>query len=223
MKMMAVSAIAQSGAVMSDILEASDWLYSFFSNISYHLESSRWGNRFPVLLCEFCDLGVVEYDHLDKLERELDAAYSGLARIPVEDAIYDIKNPAAPIPWETLPEAENAGIRLCEPWLTARTDDSFFDVFRKKILFAKAQHSRLFLHAFMLEDVHALNSAPPQPRPHSYWEMQDLKALRLHQTAVTALRRFCTAYACAPRCGVRFCFYPPLHYTCAAGRLVVKY
>ena len=173
MKMMAVSAIAQSGAVMSDILEASDWLYSFFSNISYHLESSRWGNRFPVLLCEFCDLGVVEYDHLDKLERELDAAYSGLARIPVEDAIYDIKNPAAPIPWETLPEAENAGIRLCEPWLTARTDDSFFDVFRKKILFAKAQHSRLFLHAFMLEAVHALNSAPPQPRPHSYWEMQD--------------------------------------------------
>lgn len=173
MKMMAVSAIAQSGAVMSDILEASDWLYSFFSNISYHLESSRWGNRFPVLLCEFCDRGVVEYDHLDKLERELDAAYSGLARIPVEDAIYDIKNPAAPIPWETLPEAENAGIRLCEPWLTARTDDSFFDVFRKKILFAKAQHSRLFLHVFMLEDVHALNSAPPQPRPHSYWEMQD--------------------------------------------------
>lgn len=69
MKMMAVSAIAQSGAVMSDILEASDWLYSFFSNISYHLESSRWGNRFPVLLCEFCDRGVVEYDHLDKLER----------------------------------------------------------------------------------------------------------------------------------------------------------
>lgn len=72
MKMMAVSAIAQSGAVMSDILEASDWLYSFFSNISYHLESSRWGNRFPVLLCEFCDRGVVEYDHLDKLERELE-------------------------------------------------------------------------------------------------------------------------------------------------------
>ena len=30
MKMMAVSAIAQSGVVMSDILEASDWLYSFF-------------------------------------------------------------------------------------------------------------------------------------------------------------------------------------------------
>lgn len=137
MKMMAVSAIAQSGAVMSDILEASDWLYSFFSNISYHLESSRWGNRFPVLLCEFCDLGVVEYDHLDKLERELDAAYSGLARIPVEDAIYDIKNPAAPIPWEILPEAENAGIRLCEPWLTARTDDSFFDVFRKKYFLPK--------------------------------------------------------------------------------------
>ena len=50
MKMMAVSAIAQSGAVMSDILEASDWLYSFFSNISYHLESSRWGNRFPVCI-----------------------------------------------------------------------------------------------------------------------------------------------------------------------------
>lgn len=41
MKMMAVSVLAQNGAVISDMLEASDWLYSFFSNISYHLESSR--------------------------------------------------------------------------------------------------------------------------------------------------------------------------------------
>ena len=173
MKMMAVSVLAQNGAVISDMLEASDWRYSFFSNISYHLESSRWGNRFPVLLCGLCDRGVVEYEQLDKLQRELDAAYSGLARIPVEEAIYDIQNTSAPIPWEPVPEAEGAGIRLCEPWLTARTDESFFDIFRKNIMLAMQKHSRLFLHAFMLEDVHAMNGAAPEPRPHSYWEMRD--------------------------------------------------
>ena len=114
-----------------------------------------------MLLCGLCDRGVVEYEQLDKLQRELDAAYSGLARIPVEEAIYDIQNTAAPIPWEPVPEAEGAGIRLCEPWLTARTDESFFDIFRKNIMLA------------MLEDVHAMNDAAPEPRPHSYWEMRD--------------------------------------------------
>ena len=57
MKMMAVSAIAQSGAVMSDILEASDWLTVSFQIYPIILKAHAGATVFRYCCVNFAIVG----------------------------------------------------------------------------------------------------------------------------------------------------------------------
>lgn len=126
------------------ILGYGDMVFSFFSTVSYHLEGlGNWGKRFPRLLLDLCDHGIVENEHLDELDEELKKILCELQNLPISDAIYDIGNLELPIPWELLPGAENHN--LAQPWVTPRGALSYFFVFSEQIQRAKTEKSPLLL------------------------------------------------------------------------------
>lgn len=121
-----------------------DMVFCFFSSISYHLEGvGKWGSRFPRLLLDLCDHGVVAHEHLDELDKELGTIYRELQHFPVSAAVYDIADPSVPIPWETIPGEENNN--LSQPWITPRGGTSYFTVFAEQIKRAKHDGSALLL------------------------------------------------------------------------------
>ena len=68
-----------------------DFVYSFFSTVSYHLEGKgNWGKRFPRLLLDLCDGGLIKYENIDELEDELKIIYNEFQKMPISDAIYDL-------------------------------------------------------------------------------------------------------------------------------------
>ena len=113
----------------------SDMVYSFFSSLSYNLEGQgKWGSRFPKLLIDLCDHGVVAYEDLDALDKELGIAFRELQKFPLSAAVYDIQEPWLPIPWEATPgEIAN----LAYAWATPRGNTNYFMVFAEYIRMAR--------------------------------------------------------------------------------------
>lgn len=71
MRLVNLRGSAGRGSVVSRI-GYGDFVYSFFSTVSYHLEGQgNWGKRFPRLLLDLCDGGLVKNENIDELEDEL--------------------------------------------------------------------------------------------------------------------------------------------------------
>ena len=60
---------------------AGDFLHSFFSTVSYHLENKEWGTVYPVLM-EKLYRGSVDTGELEELEKELSDVEQRLRSIP---------------------------------------------------------------------------------------------------------------------------------------------
>ena len=151
----------------TSVLGYGDMIFSFFSTISYHLEGAgNWGKRFPRLLLDLCDHGIIKNENLDEAAEELKIISWELQKFPLSDAIYDIGDLSLPIPWEVLPGAENHN--LAQPWVTPRGAKSYFLVFIEKIQLAKSQNAPLLL-TYPYENADPKSLFIPKQKGREYW------------------------------------------------------
>ena len=121
-----------------------DFAFSFFSTVSYYLEGAgKWGKKFPRLLLDLCDHGVVEYENLDELQKELETIYKKLKKMPLSKAIYDIEDLTKPMPWDLLPNEPIDS--LADLWITPRGRRIYLDIFTEFINDAKSRKGQLLL------------------------------------------------------------------------------
>lgn len=68
-----------------------DFLHSFFSTISYHLEKNGWGTEYPFLLNELYN-GKLENKNIDSAINELEAIKKKLQKFSPSQVIWDIED-----------------------------------------------------------------------------------------------------------------------------------
>ena len=148
-------------------LGTGDMVFSFFSSVSYNLEGKgRWGSRFPRLLLDLCDHGIMENKHLDEFQQELKIILYELQKYPLSAAVYDITDLSLPIPWEVIPGEENNN--LAQPWVTPRNAISYWEIFDRHIHFAK-RYSAPILLVFPTEEGNRETLWDRKNKGHDYW------------------------------------------------------
>ena len=148
-------------------LGTGDMVFSFFSSVSYNLEGKgRWGSRFPRLLLDLCDHGIIENEHLDEFQQELKIILYELEKYPLSAAVYDITDLSLPIPWEVIPGEENNN--LAQPWVTPRSERSYFTVFWEYIACSKRENTSLLL-IFPTETADLKTLWTRKNKGHDYW------------------------------------------------------
>lgn len=75
-----------------------DFLHSFFSTISYHLEQNGWGTEYPFLLNELYN-GKLENKNIDSAITELEAIKKKLQYYSPSQVIWDIEDLSKRPPW----------------------------------------------------------------------------------------------------------------------------
>ncbi|BCB02169.1 immunity 70 family protein [Bacillus sp. KH172YL63] len=75
-----------------------DFLHSFFSNISYHLEQDGWGTEYPLLLVELYN-GKLEHKKIDRAINELESIKKKLQNFSPSQVIWDIEDLSKRPPW----------------------------------------------------------------------------------------------------------------------------
>lgn len=75
-----------------------DFLHSFFSTISYHLEQNGWGTEYPFLLNELYN-GKLENKNIDNAINELEAIKKKLQDFSPSQVIWDIDDLSKSPPW----------------------------------------------------------------------------------------------------------------------------
>jgi 2,3-bisphosphoglycerate-dependent phosphoglycerate mutase len=75
-----------------------DFLHSFFSTISFHLEPNGWGTRFPELLQELYQ-GKLEPAHAKAALADAQTIKSKLAELAPAKVIWDIADLKKKAPW----------------------------------------------------------------------------------------------------------------------------
>ncbi|WP_210367727.1 immunity 70 family protein [Bacillus sp. REN3] len=75
-----------------------DFLHSFFSTISYHLEQNGWGTEYPFLLNELYN-GKLENKNIDSAICELEAIKKELQKFSPSQVVWDIEDLSKRPPW----------------------------------------------------------------------------------------------------------------------------
>ncbi len=75
-----------------------DFLHSFFSTISYHLEKNGWGSEYPFLLNELYN-GKLENKNIDSAITELEEIKKKLQYYNPSQVIWDIEDLSKRPPW----------------------------------------------------------------------------------------------------------------------------
>lgn len=75
-----------------------DFLHSFFSTISYHLEQNGWGTEYPFLLRELYN-GKLESKHIDSAIIELEVIKKELQKFIPSQVVWDIEDLSKRPPW----------------------------------------------------------------------------------------------------------------------------
>lgn len=76
----------------------SDFLHSFFSTISYHLEQDGWGTEYPILLNDLYS-GKLENKKIDSAVEELIVIKLKLQQYDPSQVIWDIEDLSKQPPW----------------------------------------------------------------------------------------------------------------------------
>lgn len=144
-----------------------DFVFSFFSTVSYHLEGlGKWGTRFPRLLLDLCDHGLVINEHLKELEIELKIIYNELEKLSLADAVYDIEDLSKSMPDDLLPGEKIDN--LAQLWVTPRGARTYLDTFEELILTAKhCKGSLVLIYAPESFDKEILTK--PKEKGRKYW------------------------------------------------------
>lgn len=75
-----------------------DFVHSFFSTISYHLEQNGWGTEFPYLLIDLYN-GKLENKNIDSAINELEEIKMKLQNYSPSQVIWDIEDLSKRPPW----------------------------------------------------------------------------------------------------------------------------
>lgn len=75
-----------------------DFLHSFFSTISFHLEPNGWGSRFPELMNELYQ-GQLASAKADKVLTDVLTIREELKAFPPERVVWDIEDISLAPPW----------------------------------------------------------------------------------------------------------------------------
>ncbi|EIT87446.1 hypothetical protein A374_00200 [Fictibacillus macauensis ZFHKF-1] len=75
-----------------------DFLHSFFSTISYHLEQNGWGTEYPFILNELYN-GKLNYKNIDRAITELELIKKKLQKYNPSQVIWDIEDLSKRPPW----------------------------------------------------------------------------------------------------------------------------
>lgn len=75
-----------------------DFLHSFFSTISYHLEQNGWGTEYPFILNELYN-GKLENKNIDCAINELEAIIKKLQKLSPSQVIWDTEDLSKRPPW----------------------------------------------------------------------------------------------------------------------------
>jgi len=76
-----------------------DFLWCFFSTISYNLEPDGWGTRFPKTILDFCDSSKVDFKDLNEFKNEIKTIRKELSEYSVDNVVYDIERIGVMPPW----------------------------------------------------------------------------------------------------------------------------
>jgi len=75
-----------------------DFLHSFFSTISYHLEPNGWGSRYPYLMNELYQ-GKLSWKVIPKALTEVEEVRSKLKIFTPDKVVWDIEDTSKQPPW----------------------------------------------------------------------------------------------------------------------------
>ncbi len=168
MRLVNLMGSAGRGAVVSRI-GYGDFVYSFFSTVSYRLEGlGNWGKRFPRLLLDLCDHGIVYNENLDELEAELKEIYDELKTMPLSDAIYDLEDLSKPIPDDLLPGEDDIVENLSQYWVTPRGAKVYLESFSEIIAATKHWGGSLVL-IYAPETIDKQLLTRPKDKGRKYW------------------------------------------------------
>ena len=75
-----------------------DFLYAFFSTISYNLEGNKWGSKYPILMNELYQ-GKLKWENASKAVEELKLIREKLKKFSAEYVVWDIEDISKQPPW----------------------------------------------------------------------------------------------------------------------------
>lgn len=75
-----------------------EFLHSFFSTVAYHLESGRWGSRFPIIMNELYQ-GKMNRENVDRAIEEWNGIQKELQAFAPDKVIWDIDDLSKQPPW----------------------------------------------------------------------------------------------------------------------------
>lgn len=166
MRIVSLTATAGKGSYIARI-GYGDFVYSFFSTVSYYFEGKgNWGKKFPKLLLDLCDHGLVKYENLDELGEELEIIYKELKKLSLSNAIYDLKDLNKPMPYDLLPNEKIEN--LSQLWITPRGRRVYLDTFKELISFAKYEKGSLVL-MYASESLDDQIWIMPKNKGREYW------------------------------------------------------
>lgn len=76
----------------------SDFLHSFFSTISYHLEKEGWGTKYPLLMNELYN-DKINWEDASVVKANLIEIEQELSKYPPKQVIWDIYDLSQKPPW----------------------------------------------------------------------------------------------------------------------------
>lgn len=120
----------------------SDFVHSFFSTISYHLEKDGWGTKYPLLMNDLYNNKLSWYD-VEVAKTNLIEIEQQLSKFSPEHIVWDIDNISKKTPWgETIsPKLTN----LANYFATAK-GETFFEVILKAMGVAEEEKYDMKLH-----------------------------------------------------------------------------
>ncbi|MCU5722761.1 immunity 70 family protein [Bacillus cereus] len=79
-------------------LGTSDFVHSFFSTISYHLEKEGWGTKYPHLMKELYS-GRLPFENISKAIGEAKEVHEKLKMFSPSEVVWDIEDLSKQPPW----------------------------------------------------------------------------------------------------------------------------
>lgn len=79
-------------------LGTSDFVHSFFSTISYHLEKDGWGTKYPHLMKELYS-GRLPFENIPKAIEEAKEVHEKLKLFSPSEVVWDIEDLSKQPPW----------------------------------------------------------------------------------------------------------------------------
>ncbi|WP_281884464.1 immunity 70 family protein [Paenibacillus sp. YYML68] len=119
-----------------------DFLHSFFSTISYHLESEGWGTRYPYLINQVYNGKLGSYD-VANVRAELMEIRERLTEYSSSQVIWDIEDLSKQPPWGTNISKE---ITSLSNYFVTNDGKDLFDVFLEALNCASKYDFDLEIH-----------------------------------------------------------------------------